>query len=251
MGFSQFLIGLGNIIAPILTETLLSDYGFRGTVTFLAAFTLHSVPASALYQPISRHMKKVKKTEQAKSLVGNEDRATDAESLSMTSTNSQYFMKRRESDKYIHYGSQTIFDSSLYIAANNQARLSTTPQPPKRSFCSKINDIFGLQLLKDLQFVSVILGLCTSFMAEVNFLTLLPMFMTSLGFDKSQSAVGLTVFTGSDVISRMVFPFITTKFHLTNRTVFNIGVLGAAITRCSKYLYTKQLCIRKNGNLVF
>ncbi|XP_026667520.1 uncharacterized protein LOC108622762 [Ceratina calcarata] len=49
------LVGLGPIIVPQVTSYLISYYGFQGTILLYGAFTLHSLVASTLLQPLKWH----------------------------------------------------------------------------------------------------------------------------------------------------------------------------------------------------
>lgn len=56
MGLCQAGIGLGFITMPYLVDTLLHNYGFRGTMLLLGGIALNSVVGALLYQPIKWHM---------------------------------------------------------------------------------------------------------------------------------------------------------------------------------------------------
>jgi len=55
MGLCQAGIGLGFIAVPYLIESMLRNYGFRGTMLLLGAISLNSIVGALLYQPVEWH----------------------------------------------------------------------------------------------------------------------------------------------------------------------------------------------------
>lgn len=63
VGFALAGTGLGQMILPIIVQKLLDEYGFRGTILIMGSLALHGVVGGCLYQPVSRHLKRMIGTE--------------------------------------------------------------------------------------------------------------------------------------------------------------------------------------------
>lgn len=57
MAVIQVITGAAGIVWPSLTNKLLEEYGFRGTVAIFSAISLHGIPAVLTLQPAKRHYK--------------------------------------------------------------------------------------------------------------------------------------------------------------------------------------------------
>ncbi|XP_015429681.1 PREDICTED: uncharacterized protein LOC107186349 [Dufourea novaeangliae] len=69
-GFSWTCTGMGPIIIPQVITLLMPKYGIEGTVLIIGGVTFNSVACALLLQPVSRHIKKKRNTDQ---LNRNED----------------------------------------------------------------------------------------------------------------------------------------------------------------------------------
>ncbi|XP_063395582.1 monocarboxylate transporter 6-like [Cydia fagiglandana] len=58
MSIAQTLSAAAAMVAPMIVSWSMAEYGFRGTLIVISAINLQTIVASALLQPVARHMKK-------------------------------------------------------------------------------------------------------------------------------------------------------------------------------------------------
>lgn len=63
---------LGSIILPPVLRYLLVNFGYRGACLIMGGITLNVWVAAIFYQPVEKHMKRVKKVKQVEKLVGDD-----------------------------------------------------------------------------------------------------------------------------------------------------------------------------------
>lgn len=94
---------------------------------------------------------------------------------------------------------------------------------------------FDLDLLRDLTYVNLMLGVTVGNFAELNFSLLTPFILADWGFEKSQIAIAMSLLAGVDVSMRFLVPFIASKIGWDNRTFFLIGIFSMAMGRVCKF----------------
>lgn len=90
---------------------------------------------------------------------------------------------------------------------------------------------FDLDLLRDLTYVNLMLGVTMGNFAELNFSLLTPFILADWGFEKPQIALAMSLLAGVDVSMRFFVPFIASKIGWENRTFFLIGIFSMAMGR--------------------
>lgn len=60
MSVAQTLIGIGTMVYPIMVSLLMDKYGFRGSMTVIAALNSHSILGMLVMHPVNWHCKYVK-----------------------------------------------------------------------------------------------------------------------------------------------------------------------------------------------
>lgn len=93
---------------------------------------------------------------------------------------------------------------------------------------------FDLDLLRDLTYVNLMMGVTLGNFAELNFSLLTPFFLAEWGFTKSQVAMAMSLLGGVDLSIRFFIPFIAGKIGWDNKTFFLIGIFGMAMGRVCK-----------------
>lgn len=56
-GFAMAGTGFGQMILPQVVKTLMSDFGFQGTILIMGGLSLHGVIGACLFQPVERHLR--------------------------------------------------------------------------------------------------------------------------------------------------------------------------------------------------
>lgn len=94
--------------------------------------------------------------------------------------------------------------------------------------------LFDLDLLRDLTYVNLMLGVTIGNFAELNFSLLTPFILADWGFQKTQIATAMSLLAGVDVSMRFLVPFAASKIGWDNRTFFLIGIFSMAMGRVCK-----------------
>lgn len=102
------------------------------------------------------------------------------------------------------------------------------------SIWEKIVIFFDLDLLRDLTYVNLMMGVTLGNFAELNFSILTPFVLADWGFDKQQIATAMSLLGGIDISVRFFIPFIAGKIGWENKTFFLVGIMGMAMGRVCK-----------------
>ncbi|XP_053682173.1 uncharacterized protein LOC128732803 [Sabethes cyaneus] len=103
--------------------------------------------------------------------------------------------------------------------------------PIKLTFLQKFAIFFDLDLLKDLIYVNIMVGITLANFAELNFSVLTPFVLGDFGLNKEQIAMAMSLLGAMDICCRFIIPFIAGKIGWDNRTFFLFGVLNMALGR--------------------
>uniref|UniRef100_A0A1I8M4W8 Major facilitator superfamily (MFS) profile domain-containing protein n=1 Tax=Musca domestica TaxID=7370 RepID=A0A1I8M4W8_MUSDO len=105
-------------------------------------------------------------------------------------------------------------------------------EPPKKlSILMKIVIFFDLDLLRDITYLNLALGLTLINFVEINFAILTPFILSDFGFASHQIALAMSLLGLCDLVVRFLVPLITAKINLDNKTFFAIGILGMCLGR--------------------
>lgn len=125
------------MILPNVVRILLDEYGFQGAALIMGALAFHGLIGASLFQPVDWHMKRMSfysEKNRPNEQVYHEVRATDAKFV----------------DDY---------DSRNILASDTISIDSRTVLFGKRTWKQRIFKALDLDLLFDLQFVSIATGL--------------------------------------------------------------------------------------------
>ncbi|XP_039446150.1 uncharacterized protein LOC120425607 [Culex pipiens pallens] len=124
--------------------------------------------------------------------------------------------------------------------AERQTLLKSQPEIPEEpadqpaphySILQKIVIFFDLDLLKDLIYDNIMVGVTLANFAELNFSVLTPFVLGDFGLTKEQIAMTMSLLGAMDIFCRFFIPFIAGKIGWENRTFFLFGVLNMAFGR--------------------
>lgn len=96
---------------------------------------------------------------------------------------------------------------------------------------------FDLDLLRDLTYVNLMMGVTLGNFAELNFSLLTPFILAEWEFSKSQIAMAMSLLAGVDLSIRFFIPFVAGKIGWENKTFFLIGICGMAMGRVCKCFF--------------
>lgn len=90
-----------------------------------------------------------------------------------------------------------------------------------------------LELLKDLVFWSIIVGMALVYTATINFTMIFPGFLGQTAQLNSQMvAFCMSLVAGADIVCRLLLPIVTDYLRIPYRVVFLIGIVGLFVARC-------------------
>ncbi|KAH8287739.1 hypothetical protein KR054_012293 [Drosophila jambulina] len=113
----------------------------------------------------------------------------------------------------------------------------------KLPFYMKIVIFFDLDLLRDITYVNLAVGITLINFVEINFAILTPFILADLGFKKDQVALAMSTLGLFDLLVRFAIPLITAKINLSNRTFFVVGILGMCIGRMFLSMTSNFYCM--------
>ncbi|XP_061396691.1 monocarboxylate transporter 9-like [Musca vetustissima] len=101
----------------------------------------------------------------------------------------------------------------------------------KSSFTQKVILFFDLDLLKDLTFVNLALGMAIMMFGEINFSVLTPFILNNFGYTDKQISVAMSCLGIMDIAVRFLSPFVLEKVKLSNSVLFAIGIITVSLGR--------------------
>ncbi|XP_061396619.1 uncharacterized protein LOC133332251 [Musca vetustissima] len=99
------------------------------------------------------------------------------------------------------------------------------------SCLQKVAVFFDLDLLKDLTFINLVVGMTIMMFGEVNFSVLTPFILNSFGYNDSQISIAMSLLAGVDIAVRFLAPFALERVKITNSMSFAIGILAITVGR--------------------
>lgn len=103
------------------------------------------------------------------------------------------------------------------------------------TFFQKVCVFFDLDLLKDMSFINLMVGVTIANFAELNYSILTPFVLGEYGFEKKQIATCMSLLAAMDICTRFCVPFIAGKIGWENKTFFLFGVMGMGLGRICEY----------------
>ena len=117
------------------------------------------------------------------------------------------------------------------VETDQLIRNEYTEEKTKKTFLEAIIIFFDLDLLRDLVYVNILLGMTFANFTELNFSLLTPFILGEYGYSKIQVATYMSLLAGVDVGTRLIIPFVADFIGWQNRTFFLVGVCGIAAGR--------------------
>lgn len=116
-----------------------------------------------------------------------------------------------------------------------QSPLKRKQVEKKKNMWQKIVDFMDFDLLKDPIYLNLVFGLSIFYVAEQNFKMVTPFFFNSIGYEKSDIALFLSVQAFTDILARLILPPICDRINISKRTLFMVGIFVLGICRSGKY----------------
>lgn len=116
---------------------------------------------------------------------------------------------------------------------------NNTDEKPKHvrtennTFLHKIVKLFDLDLLKDLRFVNLLMGISIAVFAEINFALLTPLILSDQGYNNNSIASFMSTLGIADIIFRFAAPFIGDFLKQTPQVMcifsFSVAIIGRGL----------------------
>ncbi|XP_075154479.1 monocarboxylate transporter 6-like [Haematobia irritans] len=131
------------------------------------------------------------------------------------------------------YESEKEYDHELKRAQEERLKKEEDEEEARKkmSFLMKIVVFFDLDLLRDITYLNLAMGLTLINFVEINFAILTPFILSDFGYNSSQIALAMSLLGFCDLVVRFLVPLITAKINLSNEAFFGVGILGMCIGR--------------------
>ncbi|XP_055913187.1 uncharacterized protein LOC129946851 [Eupeodes corollae] len=99
------------------------------------------------------------------------------------------------------------------------------------TFMQKAVRFFDLDLLRDITFVNLVLGMAVILFGEANFSILTPFILNDFKFSDSETSTAMSLIGSMDLAVRFLAPFALQKIKLGNRILFSFGIICICLGR--------------------
>nr|XP_003702375.1 PREDICTED: uncharacterized protein LOC100881817 isoform X1 [Megachile rotundata] len=106
-----------------------------------------------------------------------------------------------------------------------------TEEEKKKTFLEALIIFFDLDLLRDLVYVNILLGVTFANFTELNFSLMTPFILSDYGYSKVQIASFMSILGGVDVGARLIISFVADFIGLQNRTFYLLGICMIGVGR--------------------
>lgn len=202
MGISQTIVAGISMGIPYICSLLMDKYGFQGTVVIISAISLHGVLAMITLQPVEWHMRKVR----------------------ISSVDQSILEKLPESNL-------PLPEEMKFLPENLEEIPTDVDKSKITTMWQTILNFLEVDLLKDFSYVNISFGLSLSFLSDIMFLSLLPMFLYNMGYNAANIAFIMTLFMTADLVGRSMLSCITAYVSIKNRYLFFCGSTLMAVFR--------------------
>lgn len=101
----------------------------------------------------------------------------------------------------------------------------------RKGIWGNIVDFLDLTLLKDLIYVNIAIGVSCGLFSDNMFTSILPLYLTSLGFPMNEAAWIVSIGTAFDLLSRVIVAILSLFFSIKARSFFLIGLIALVVGR--------------------
>lgn len=179
--------------------------------------------------------------------LSTKNQLTPFRKISTNSFNAEKEVLKDVSKKLEQYVSNTknecaCGEGKKFIEKNDQLSNGVVMEDDKHenyTFSQKVCMFFDLDLLKDISYVNLMVGVTIANFAELNYSILTPFVLADYGFSKQQIAACMSLLGAMDISTRFFVPFIAGKIGWENKTFFLFGVLGMGLGRVCKFIILK------------
>ncbi|KAH8410995.1 hypothetical protein KR222_005647 [Zaprionus bogoriensis] len=205
VGVSLAGAGVGQVFIPHVVRYFLNAYGFRAATLAMAALSLTGLFGALFLKPLNPPNRKHNNCKHLQLLADQEKDKQETAKLQA-------------------------------IVVQQQQQPLEALKPEQDSLCSRMShrlaQAMDLELLQDLVFWSIIVGMALVYTATINFTMVFPSFLKhTAGLDSQLVASCMSVVAGADIMFRLLLPCLTDRLRIPYRVVFLLGTAGLLLAR--------------------
>lgn len=138
--------------------------------------------------------------------------------------------------RWLEYGSKASgFEDNAPITMCTRNDIETKSSSCCCSLVKWFIRFFDLDLLRDKNYLNIMIGMAISIFAETNFAILTPFILSDLNINSDDISMILLVMAIADLISRFCSPFIADQLNLSIRWSYVISLILLVITRMREF----------------
>lgn len=216
MSIAQTLSAAAAMVAPIIVSWSMAEYGFRGTLIVISAINLHTIVASALLQPVARHMKKevLEDVEEEKLLLQMEMSANDLK------------------NKILQTPVVKLHDIENADDLFNEKKEKAKPSSIENIVITWIKDFLDWPLFKKFALTCGCLGGPVSIFVDSTFVYFLAQYLYDLKWSNNEVKWALALIGFGDIAGRIFLIFSSSWLkRLGSHLIYVAGLLIAILTK--------------------
>ncbi|XP_066146996.1 monocarboxylate transporter 5 isoform X1 [Euwallacea fornicatus] len=123
------------------------------------------------------------------------------------------------------------FSSQNKVIKELQKEPLKVQEEQKKTSWQRLVKFMDFDLLQDPTYLNLVFGLSVFYVAEQNFKMVMPFFFKSIGYDKTDVALFLSVQAFTDILARLILPPICDRLDVSKRTLFMSGIFFLGLCR--------------------
>ncbi|XP_023014227.2 monocarboxylate transporter 9 isoform X1 [Leptinotarsa decemlineata] len=127
------------------------------------------------------------------------------------------------------------------LITSNVYQETTIPNEKEKSILTKLYDVFDFELLKQLPYVVIVIGLGVSFAAELNGILTMQFMLPELSnFTRTDVANVASIQSIFDISARLLVPLLTYRLEVPPRLVYVMALILATVARLVIAFFSKS-----------
>lgn len=231
------------MLCPPLATSSLEIFGYRGTLLWHGAITFLNIPASLALFRNSCNYKKIPQEDVGENIV-NYTASTEDNQISVKYKSNEHEndlkSERNNSGNTLLKDDNDLNDVNFVskdevLRSENLIKLTTNNMDKENSinnaFWKSIISSVDFSLLGSMKYLNLSFGLSLGFTSDIIFISIIPLMLTNAEFNVSEIATSMTVFFGSDLVSRILLSIFSAVRSPNSRQLFLFGSLLSFIFR--------------------
>ncbi|XP_036366583.1 monocarboxylate transporter 12-like [Octopus sinensis] len=230
IGISNCGGGMGTLVANMLLEYLIDFYGLRGTLLLISGALLNIVVFGSLCRPLQYAYKNVEQKESKASPDGT-NRFSVIENQESDSTE---IMKQNQMvNKAFVSSDERHITENLSASERNEVKDESIIQEQevgRRSLTKRCSNIIGFGLLKNINFVLVMISYVFFQIGAITIMYIAPLAVWSFGISQQRSAILMSLLGIFTTVGNIFVGMLVDLLHLRSNNLYIFSMLIFAIT---------------------